>query len=399
MRILFIHTRYLQSYGGEDTTVEAETNLLRSRGHEVYVELFDNTDMGKGIKGKINAGIQSVYNLSSAKRIERRIRDIRPDIVHVHNFFFMASPSVLYAASRMGVPVVATIQNFRLVCANALLLRNNKVCELCLPHDFPWHGVKYKCYHNSAVQSTMVGAMGAIHKWTGGWRKKVDLYITPAAFIRSKLLDSSLKPDPGKIKVKRNFIDDPGYGDPAARQSFYLFIGRLSPEKGVSTLLDAWRQMPGEQIRIVGDGPEKQKLVGQYGHLPNVDFVGKKPREEVLALMKTCKALIFPSVWYEGLPLTIIEAFATGTPVIGSALGAMQEMIGDAFNGLLFEPGDSNGLNEKVNQLNQYISAKDFTLHENARKSYLERYHPDQCYQDILGIYAELIKTKSSVRE
>ena len=391
MRILFIHNRYLQSAGGEDTTLEAEANLLTSKGHEVRIQLFDNNDMAKGIIHKVKGGIRSIYNRQSARKTGASINEFKPDIVHVHNFYFTASPSVLIEARRHRVPVVMTVQNYRLICANCLLLRDNKVCELCVHHDFPWYGVKYKCYHESAVQSAMVGAIGAIHKWIGTWKNKVDVMITPAAFIKARLANSSLNVEPGKILVKHNFIEDPGLSPAASRKPFYLFVGRLSEEKGVEILLKTWKGFPESRLIIAGDGPDRERLVSSYGQIANVTFVGKKTHHEIIALMKECRALIFPSIWYEGLPLTIIEALATGTPVIASRLGAKQEMILHGKNGLLFAPGDTNLLSRAIDTFEKISSERQYSIYNNARETYLEKYHPEKCYQEVMNIYNSVL--------
>jgi glycosyltransferase involved in cell wall biosynthesis len=381
----------LQSAGGEDTTVQAESELMRMKGHDVFVYFFDNASFGDGIGGKLNAGFSAIYNRSSAAKIRKVLVDFKPDIVHVHNFFFAASPSVLMEVHKLRVPLAVTIQNYRLICANAFLLRNNKVCDLCVSHDFPWYGVKYKCYHGSAVQSAAVGAMAAIHKWLGTWKKVVDLYIMPSAFARNKLMHSSFNVDEQKTAVKPNFIQDPGVADNSSRQDNYLFIGRLSMEKGVDVLLKAFTQLPDQRLVVAGDGPERENLMRTYGHLKNVEFVGHKNKEEVLALMRTCRALIFPSIWYEGLPLTIIESFATGTPVIGSNLGAMSEMIRNNENGMLFETGVVDQLKESVLRMNSMITDGDYSLHSGAREAYLEKYHPEKSYEAIMKLYNSII--------
>jgi glycosyltransferase involved in cell wall biosynthesis len=397
LRILYIHTKYLQSAGGEDTIVEAESALMLSKGHEVLVHFFDNATIANGVRGKLKAGISAVYNSSSAAEIRKVIAEFGPDVVHVHNFFFAASPSVLREVHKLRIPLVVTIQNYRLVCANALLLRKGKVCELCVSHDFPWHGVKYKCYHNSAVQSAAVGAMAAVHKWIGTWRKEVDVYITPSAFARKKLIHSSFNVSAEKISVKPNFIRDPGMSDTSKRGSYFLFVGRLAAEKGVNILLEAWKGLPDYEIVIAGDGPERGQLTAGYGHLKNIKFAGHKSKDEVIGLMKGCRALIFPSIWYEGLPLTIIEAFATGTPVIASDLGAMSEMITDRRNGLLFQAGDIEKLRDSVSRLNKIVSEGDDSLYNGARESYLDRYHPEKCYTEIMNIYNTVRGAKSTV--
>jgi glycosyltransferase involved in cell wall biosynthesis len=391
LKILFVHTKYYTSDGGEDSALQSEIMLMRRKGHEVEVFLFDNASTINGVSGKLKAAVSSIYNTESAKKIKEAINEFKPDVMHVHNFFFTASPSVLIQAHKQKVPVVVTLHNFRLLCVNTLLLRDNKVCELCVQHDFPWYGVKYKCYHDSAVQSAAVGAMSAVHKWMGTWKNKVDTFISPSHFSRNKFLHSSLHPDPEKIKVKYNFIDDPNHGDAKSRNNYYLFVGRLSQEKGIEVLLDAFIQLPKEEIIIAGDGPLQEQLVTKYAPYKNIIFLGRKPRTEVLELMKKCRVLMFPSICYEGLPLTIAEAFATGTPVIGSSMGAMQEMIINEYNGLLFETGNSVKLAEAILFFNSYLAKKDFSLYDNARKSYLENYHPEKCYNDVMNIYNNAI--------
>jgi glycosyltransferase involved in cell wall biosynthesis len=368
---------------------------MRSKGHQVMIHFFDNATIATGVAGKLKAGINAIYNRASAAEIRNVINNFKPDIVHVHNFFFAASPSVLMQVHKLGIPLVVTIQNYRLICANALLLRNNQVCELCIKHDFPWYGVKYNCYHDSAVQSAAVGSMAALHKWLGTWKNTVDLYITPSAFARNKLLESSFKVAPQKIQVKHNFIPDAGTGDINNRKNYFLFVGRLSSEKGVDVLIDAWSRLPNQQLIIAGDGPERERLMAKSSSLNNIQFIGRKKPEEIIELMKSCKALIFPSIWYEGLPLTIIEAFSTGTPVIGSDIGAISEMISHSFNGLLFKLADSMSLATTIEQYNTIMSAGDHSLYSNARTTYLEKYHPDKCYSDIMDLYDRLLKVKN----
>jgi glycosyltransferase involved in cell wall biosynthesis len=369
---------------------------MRSKGHEVHVHFFDNAEMSKGSIGKLKAGISAVYNKRSASIVRKLVADFKPDIVHVHNFFFSASPSVLVAIHKMRIPIVVTIHNYRLICANALLLRNNRVCELCIQHDFPWYGVKYKCYHHSAIQSAAVGSVAAIHKWKGTWKKVVDMYVTPSEFARNKLIHSSFNVSQAKIAVKRNFISDPG--STGERKNYFLFVGRFATEKGINVLLEAWKGITDQQLVIAGDGPERENLFKEYGSLKNVQFVGHKGKEEVLGLMKNCRALIFPSIWYEGLPLTIVEAFATGTPVIASDLGAMSEMIHDQVNGLLFDTGNVNKLRGAIERFNKAIAHGDQSFYNNARNSYIEKYHPEKCYNEMMNIYNKAINQNALVK-
>lgn len=390
MKILFVHTRYFSNYGGEDTTVAAESQLLLKKGHEVEILLFENSNAGGSIFMKARTALNAVYNSASAKRLRDKLSTFKPDIVHVHNFFFEASPAVIIEAHRAGIPLVVTIQNYRLLCTNALLLRNGQVCELCVHKTFPWYGVRYKCYHHSAMESMAVGVMSSWHKITGTWKHKVRQYITPSEFIKSKLVNSSAELPASKVAVKRNFIEDPGKGDISARKDYFLFVGRLSPEKGVGLLLSCFSNLTHMRLVVAGGGPEEELLKKNYGNLPNITFMGQLGKEDVIGLMKQCRALIFPSAWYEGAPLTITEAFATGTPVVGSRLGAMEEMIQHNVSGLLFENGNKADLEQQVVHMNQLVQQQNYSLYAGARQAYLDNYHPDKCYNRVMDIYKSL---------
>jgi glycosyltransferase involved in cell wall biosynthesis len=387
----------LQSAGGEDTTVEAEIRLLTEKGHTIEALYFNNESFGGSLLSKIKAGIRTIYNVQSKKQLTEVIIAFRPDIVHVHNFYFQASPAIFDAAAECKVPIVFTVHNFRLICVNALLLRNNQVCEACVHSFFAWKGVVHKCYHNSTVDSAMVALISASHKLKQTWTKKVNRYITPSSFLRKRLLDSSLNlEDAEKISVKRNFLPDPGIGAFTARDRYYLFVGRLSEEKGVDFLLRTMSTLAGEKLLVVGDGPEKENLVSTYGQFPNIRFLGKKDRSEVLHLLQHCRALLFPSIWYEGLPVTIIEAFATGTPVLASRLGAMEEMILPDNNGMLFEKEDAQALINAIQNLNKQVEVNDDSLYRGARTTYLNDYSPEVCYEEVMKIYhSEIEKNRS----
>lgn len=388
MKILFIHNKYKQ-YGGEDVAVELETAVLIKRGHTVKTILFDNSTVG-GFFSKIFNGIRSIYNFAAATEISKIIHQFKPDIIHIHNLFFIASPSVIEAASRHKIPVILTLHNYRLICANALLLRNNQVCELCTQKKFPFAGIKYKCYRNSATESALVTAITGIHKLRNTWKNKVSRYIILNEFSRSKLLYSSLSVPEDKMVTKPNFVPDPGEGN-TDREDFFLFAGRISKEKGVHILATAFAAMPEHKIIIAGDGPERKLLMEEFSSYPNISFAGQMGKKQVIENMKKCKAFICPSIWYEGAPLTIIEAFATSTPVIASRLGSMAESIIDGFNGLHFTAGDAYDLRKKI-ELFITESKQHSTFYKNARQTYLEKYHEDIHYSAILKIYEGVIK-------
>ncbi|HET6254268.1 MAG TPA: glycosyltransferase [Puia sp.] len=389
MRILFIHNRY-QHEGGEDVALDLEVRLLQLKGHVVDTLLFDNEGMDGWMK-KIERGLQALYNRRSARIVERAIRDFRPDLIHVHNIFFTASPSVIRVAAKHNVPVVVTLHNYRLICANALLLRDNQVCSLCVRKVFPLAGIRYKCYRGSAAETGLVTAVTGLHKVLRTWQKKVDAYITLTDFARSRFRASSMAGIQDRLRLLPNFIFDPGMGNPAGeRKDFFLFVGRLSREKGAHILVEAFAGLPQSKLVIIGDGPERERLQAACGSSGNIIFAGKKTRAEVLQYMKECKALLFPSIWYEGLPFTIIEAFAVGAPVFASAIGAMQELIRDGYNGFHFPAGDAEALRKKIAAFEAQPEANGL-LYENARETWLNNFDPESHYTGLMAIYESVL--------
>jgi len=388
VKILIIHNRYKQ-FGGEDVAVELESSILIKKGHEIKTLYFDNSAVD-GFVSKIGAAFRSVYNFSSARKVSKIILQFKPDIIHIHNLFFAASPSVIYTAYKHKIPVILTLHNYRLICANALLLRNNKVCELCTQKKIPLSGIRYKCYRNSFAESALVTSITSIHKLLNTWRNKIHTYIALTEFSRSKLLHSSLHIPANRMITKPNFIPDPGEGN-IQRENFFLFAGRIVKEKGIHILAKAFADMPENKIIIIGDGPERRSLQEEFKSYPHIYFTGQMEKKEVAEYMKRCKALICPSIWYEGAPLTILEAFATGTPVIASRLGSMIESITDGFNGLHFTAGDANDLSKTV-RLFIKESENNSMFYKNARQTYLEKYHEEIHYDAILKIYEKAIK-------
>jgi glycosyltransferase involved in cell wall biosynthesis len=387
MKILFVHNKY-KFRGGEDATLQMEVELLAGKGHEVNVLQFDNDDID-GLFSKIKTGLRALYNGRSAQLLEQRIKNFKPDVVHVHNLFFTASPSVLYKAKAMHVPVIMTIHNYRLICANALLLRDNHVCELCVNKTFPLDGIRYKCYRGSAAESALVTSITSIHKILSTWKNKIDQFIVVSNFMKEKLQHSSLQLPENKTVVLPNLSEDlaPGSG---SRSDYFLFAGRLSYEKGIDILLESFANLPQIKLVIAGDGPLKEMVMQRIQNLPNITYAGLQTKEQVASLMKECKALVFPSRWYEGMPITIIESFATGTPIIAAQIGAMPEMIQDGYNGFLFEAGNSVALAHRIRQF-ESMNEQAEQLYKDARQTYIDRYHPDIHYNSLLTIYEKTI--------
>lgn len=389
MKILIVHNHYQQA-GGEDGVVAAEFKLLAERGNDVQLWSVDNKDLPGGLRGKIGTALTTAYSPASRAMAVDKLRQFQPDVVHVHNFFPQLSPSIYDACIDAGVPVVQTLHNYRLICPGAMLMRDGKICEQCLdgsPYQAAWYG----CYRNSKLGSLVVADMVARHRRRSTWRHKVDAFIALTGFAKAKFVAAGFPAD--KIAVKANFVDDPlpdTAAPKAARQAFALFVGRISEEKGIATLLQAWSALPRPQLlKVAGAGPLEPLLQG----LNNVEALGRQSAAEVGHLMRQAAFLLLPSEWYEGFPLVLVEAFAHGLPVLASRLGSMADIIEDGKTGLLFEPGNPRDLADKAQWLLDNPGQAGI-LGDNARQAYLEKYTPERNYRQLIEIYQSVIAGK-----
>lgn len=378
MRILVAHNAY-QQRGGEDSVVADEMALLRRHGHEVDLYARHNDDIAGASRPALAAG--TLWSARTAREVPARIRRFRPDIVHVHNTFPLISPAIYWAAAAHGVPVVQTLHNFRLLCPQAMFLRAGQVCESCLGR-LPLPGLVHGCYRDSRVQTATLGAMLALHRGLGTFRRKISRYIALNEFCRRKFIAGGL---PGeRIAVKPNFVDFPA--PPAGRREGFLFVGRLSREKGVATLAQALAAVPAARLRVAGDGPEAVQLADR----PRIERLGALPAEGVRQAMGQALALVLPSIWYENMPRTLVEAFACGLPVLASRLGALADLVTDGVTGLLFAPGDAADLAAKLQWAVDHPEAM-ARMGGNARRAYEASYTGERNHALLLNIYREAI--------
>ena len=392
MKILVIHNRYRQQ-GGEDTVVEAEHELLESRGHAVQRLVFDNAEVQSGI-GQLLSAAMSIYNVASYRRTHDTIQSFRPDVVHVHNTFYVASPSIYFAANDCGVPVVQTLHNYRLICPSVYLFHDGRIYEDNIQKLFPLRAVMNRVTQGSLMQSLVIATTTAWHKLRRTYRDRISRYIVFTEFAQSVFMRSSLGVSTEKFAVKPNFVPDPGHNIDHDGDK-YLFIGRLTEEKGIRVLLRAAEENE-FPLRIVGDGPLADEVSAAAGKLPHVEYMGPLPRDRVLEILAESRALIFPSLWYEGMPMVIIEALASATPVIASRLGNPKHMVHDGVGGLLFQPGNADDLAECVQRLER-SSALRSTLREGARNLYESQYSPDSNYERLVEIYSEVSGVSSNL--
>jgi glycosyltransferase involved in cell wall biosynthesis len=379
MKILACHEFYRQ-FGGEDQSFLDEVSLLRANGHEVieYTRRYDEIARS----GPIGTAIRSVWNAGAYGELRSIIQRERPDILHCTNLFPLISPAAYDAAHHECLPVVQALRNYRLVCPSATLVRNGALCELCLGRIVPWPAVRYGCYQRSRLGSTAVATTFGIHNLKGTWRH-VDCFYTPSHFARSVFIRAGIPAD--QIAVKPNsVVPDPGVG--RGDGSYALFVGRLAPEKGIDTLLKAWSELEADlPLHIVGDGVCRELVEAAVAQDARIVFLGELPHQAVLEKLRMATCLVMPSEWYETFGRTIVEAYATGTPVIASRMGAMEELLVHKETGMLFEAGSASALSEAVTRLCRRRDLLD--IRRRARREFEDKYSIEQSYRRLMSIY------------
>lgn len=377
-RILIAHNRY-RHRGGEDSVVEAEIALLRAHGHEVTTYLRNNDDIER--ISSVALARQTLWSSDTIRDISQLVRDFRPDIIHAHNTFPLISSSLYWVAAQAGVPVVQTLHNFRLMCLNGMFLRGGRVCEDCLDR-VPWRGVTHKCYRDSRAASLVAAAALTLHRGARTYRNKVMRYIALNEFCRRKFIEGGLPA--GRIAVKPHFVDFPTPVD--MPRNGFLFVGRLSPEKGLPTLIKAAALLSDVSLRVAGEGPQSFLL----NKAPGVTHLGSLPTGAVRQEMSRALALVVPSISYETFGLVIVEGFATATPVIASRIGPLADLVRDGETGLLVEPGNPQDLADKMTWARAHPERM-AAMGLNARIQYEEKFSADKNYRQLLQIYEQAI--------
>ncbi|MDP3706175.1 MAG: glycosyltransferase family 4 protein [Legionellaceae bacterium] len=392
MKILCVHNYYgSQSPSGENTVFDSEVQLLREHGHEVieYTRHSDDIRQQGGF-GTLKGGVSVPWNPFSLRQVRGLIEKAQPDVMHIHNTFPLISPSVFYAASGTKTATVLTLHNYRLFCANALLLRNDKPCTRCLDQKSVVSALKYGCYRDSRLATMPLAVSTVLHRKLKTWQKQVDAFISLTEFQRSMVLKAGLPSE--AIYVKPHFYPDPPAPiERSFRENKAIFIGRLGPEKGVRLLLDAWEMWGSDapHLEIIGSGLEKAQLQQRsvaLGLNNKISFLGQISFQETQSRLQRAKMLLLPSLCFEGFPMVIREAFALGVPVVASRLGAMACLIEEQKNGLLFETGNAFDLLSvlKKTWMDQDNLAK---MGEVARDTFESQYTANANYNILMDIY------------
>jgi glycosyltransferase involved in cell wall biosynthesis len=385
LKILTIHNRY-KYRGGEDESRESEDELLSARGHEVRTIVFDNSRIGA--RNALRVGLQAAWSHSSYLRVGNYIDAWRPDILDVHNFFPLASPSVYYAARKRGVPVVQTLHNYRIICPGATFYRDGSVCEDCTSHYFPWPGVLHRCYRGSAFQTGAVALMAAVHKSMRTWTRMVSLFFVLSEFEKSKFVENGFPES--RMRIKPNFVVDPG--QPGTGGEEFLFVGRLAPEKGIHTLLQAisCTRSSNARFQIIGDGPLAPMVIDAASRDSRINYRGRLPLSDVMRIMGSVRAVLVPSEWYETFGRVAAEALSVGTPVICTDLGAVAEIIEDGKTGFRYNPGDFGALARIMDDVCANPDVL-ITLRGPSRREYEAKYTPERGYQALMSGYMQAI--------
>lgn len=377
MRVLQIHNKY-RHYGGEDAVLENEYQILRQNGYNVKQLIFDN---------EVISANKLFHNTNAYFAVINMVKEFNPDIIHVHNIFYTASPSILRAAKKTKTPVVMTLHNFRLICPGALFLRNGKICLKCKNLSIPIYGLMHKCFKDSYIKSTILVSFLGTNNYLNTWKNYISKIVVLTPFIKNLIESSSLSFPAENIIIKPNSTDDfydPNTVEKQHKSEGFLFVGRLSQEKGIEILIEAFNQMPAITLEIIGEGPLEEAMRNRAN--PNIIFYGRQDKSFVRKKLEGVKALIFPSIWYEGLPNTIMEAFSSGTPILASNVDNIKELINPGFNGDLFDP-NTNSLKDKVLEFNTS------NLHHyriNARKTYERNYTHEINLQNLAKLYSNL---------
>ena len=397
MRILQCHNFY-QFPGGEDQVFHDESWLLKTNGHNVFHYLRDNRDIET--MSRIELARATIWNTQTVTDLKKLIQEVSPELIHFHNTFPLISTSAYHVAKRFGIPIVQTLHNYRLMCPSGTLFREGKECHSCVNRTLAIPGIIHKCYRSDRKVTAVAATATAIQRSIKRSLDLVDRFIALSETTRQQFEKAGIPAS--KIVVKPNFVrPQPPTALPKGNHA--VFVGRLTHEKGITTLLDAWQQHAGQALRaiplrIIGQGPlatEVERVAAAHEH---ISYLGQLTHSEVMREIGTARLLIFPSIWPEPFGRSMIEAFATGTPVVASTAGSIPEIVQHEVNGLHFKPGSSTDLQQQVTRIfnDQELHAR---TSEAARHTYEKRYTAELNHDLLMRTYAEAIETDPSKLE
>ncbi|WP_293883717.1 MULTISPECIES: glycosyltransferase family 4 protein [unclassified Sphingobacterium] len=385
MRILIIHTFY-QDPGGEDTVFQQEASLL-AQDHEVLTVTFQNK---KGWRGALQT-VGSFWNIFAAQRVKEKINTFKPDIVHIHNTHYAAGPVIVRTIAKLGIPQVMTLHNFRLLCPSATLYHHNHLFLDSIHENFPWTAVRQKAFNNSTVKTFILALNYWVHRKIGTW-KKVNRYINLSSFAKEIFVKSTLNLSPHLFVVKPNFVF-PTTIVPNVTPPYFIYVGRLSEEKGILNLIDAFIGTD-FKLQIIGGGPLEAVVNRRIKGQPNISYLGFKKRDEILPLVANAQALLVPSICFEGMPITILEAYSVGTAVLCSNIGPLPELIAPGKTGLTFDPHNKNDIIRSLTAWSTKMKDEKDEIRKTCSTYYFSNFTPEINKRKLLAIYQDAIHDK-----
>jgi glycosyltransferase involved in cell wall biosynthesis len=390
MRILLAHNFYQQT-GGEDSVFYAEAALLEQHGHAPLRYVLHNNQIEQ--MSRLEVAAKTVWNRQVHRELFELVRNQSIDVVHFHNTFPLISPAAFSAVRKAGAAVVQTLHNYRHLCPAAVLFRDGRDCEDCIHRKLKLPAIRHKCYRNSRRTTAVLTASLAYHAWRGTLNDDVDLFIAPSESARSKFVEAGWRPE--QIVVKPHFIDpDPG---PGKGGDHAVFVGRLSHEKGLETLLAAWQKLNSRvPLKIVGDGPQRGELLDAIHRDPSIEWLGRRPMHEVYSIVGNAAFLVVPSRTRETFGRVAIEAFATGTPVIAANHGALADIITED-TGLLFAPSDADDLARCIETFIQHPDRLR-EMRASCRDEFARHYTGEPNYRQLMDIYQRAIRLAAAKR-
>lgn len=374
MKILLAHNNY-GKYSGEESVVDQMAAMWTEHGHQVVQLRISTADSRDSLVGKMHGFLAGLYSPKGVREMRRMLKEERPDVVNVHNLYPFISPAALFECKKAGVPVVMTVHNFRLICPTGLFMRDGKPCELCLERGNEWDCVRYNCEH-SLLKSVGYAARNAVARYSGAYRKCVERFACITDFQRRKLIQAGY--DASKMAVIPNAVVATLDYDPAVG-TYVAYSGRLSREKGVDLIVEVARRHPEITFKFAGALRDSDIVE----NLPtNVTLVGYLHGEDLNAFYKGAAFFVMASRWYEGFPVSILEAAQFGKPTIGPNHGGFTEIIGegDAAIGRLFAPGNIDALEQQIVSL--WNNPSEIAhLGEKAHDKLLKEYSTEVIYQ------------------
>lgn len=382
MKIAILHNRYKQA-GGEDIVFKNDVDLLISSGHEVLKIEFDNDNLGKNLQDFIN----SIKNRELIEKTMIKINAFSPDIVHLHNMYSSISPSIINYLKTSGYPVVMTIHNYRLLCINGTMYRNNRICDDCVSKIFKYPGILHSCYQESFMASAGMAINLTIHnlKSTFG---KIDGFLFLTEFAKRLFIDNGVNPE--NTYIRSNYVEDRGFKTREKYSRVVVYVGRLSMEKGIKDFIKIAAMHPEILFKVIGDGPLREYVISSRAS--NILYLGKVDREQAINEISEADFLIFPSHWFEGMPMVMLESLSCGTPVITYKNGGLEEIIINDENG--YTADNLENISDQLKMVYNDEFSKYAIMRENSRKSFLRRYTKTIALSELMGVYNDIVRKR-----